>query len=599
MRRILLLIIAIAVAAYAGWYYWNFSQQISSAPIAALLPGDTIFLAHIPDFNRTRDEWRQSDVYQLYREPAVQDFLRKPLSNLPKQNTVTQTLQDIEQIDPKNTFFALTSIDNRAPSVLAGFRFRGSQQDVEQVIGKWRSMLSAQGAGTKQQKLQYQRHEIDLITAAPFTLATTYDGPWFFAATNIAELKALLDRVDHRANNSKETLEKDEAYRMAVSHRVSSYALFFYLQPKAFSERLAALRAAVRSSPTPGETTMLEKMRCVAGTTRLENGKIRDALFLGMPKIEHDTTLTRSSLTLGTKETFFYLAMLLNLGEKMETLGQVASLGGAVQKVFADLANNGIAPEDWKTAFGIELGALADWPSSAHWPSLLLTLPVRDMAKAGKIIETFVRADEGANWTQTEKDGVRYFSKQTVATFLAITPTIALSDRIFVAGFNPVSVEEAIKRSANSSSELADSQMYKAAERLLPAPTNFFSYVDTSLLYSRLDASLRPVLLMAAAFMPAIARSVDLAKIPSPEVVTKHLSPIVSSQRYDRDGYVAESLGPITLDQAVIGLAILSSFGAGGIRQQAGTTLGNWAPSSTQAPQPSSQQATGSPSPTP
>ena len=27
MRRILLLIIAAAVAAYAGWYYWNLSQK--------------------------------------------------------------------------------------------------------------------------------------------------------------------------------------------------------------------------------------------------------------------------------------------------------------------------------------------------------------------------------------------------------------------------------------------------------------------------------------------------------------------------------------------------------------------------------------------
>ena len=87
------------------------------------------------------------------------------------------------------------------------------------------------------------------------------------------------------------------------------------------------------------------------------------------------------------------------------------------------------------------------------------------------------------------------------------------------------------------------------------------------------------MLLMAAAFMPAIARSVDLGKLPSPEVITKHLSPIVSSQRYDRDGYVAESLGPITLDQAAIGLAILSSVGTAA-RQQAATGFGSWAPSS-------------------
>jgi len=588
MKRILLLIIALAVAAYAGWYYWNLSQQISSAPAAAILPRSTIFLAHVPDFKRTLNEWRQSDVYRLYREPAVRDFLRKPLENVGSEKAFG-TVQEIEQLDPKNAFVALTSIDEKAPSVVGGFRFSCNQENAERVIGKWRSTLLEQRTGATREKIQYQGHEIDLITATPFTLATTYDRPWFFAATNVTELKALLDRVDRRAKKSEDTLEHDEAYRAAILHRPSNYAAFFYLQPKAFSDRLAALRAAVRSSPTPGETTMLEKMRCIAGSTRLENGKIRDVLFLGMPKLEN-AVLNRSSLTLGTKETFFYLAMLLSLGDKMETLTQAATLGGAVQKIFQDLAAGGVAPDDWKAAFGLELAALADWPSNSQWPSLLLTLPVTDAAKAGKIIEAFVRADEGALWTQTEKDGVRYFSKQSPATLVTITPTIAVSDRILIAGFNPVSVEEAAKRSTSGSSELSNSERYTAAERLLPAPTNFFSYVDTALLYSRLDASLRPMLLMAAAFMPGIGRAVDLSKLPSPEVIIKHLSPIVSSQRYDHDGYVAESLGPITLDQAAIGLAILSTVGTAA-RQQAATSLGSSIPSSTSTPAPTSSSS--------
>ena len=69
-------------------------------------------------------------------------------------------------------------------------------------------------------------------------------------------------------------------------------------------------------------------MRCIAGSMRFENGKIRDVVFLGMPKLEQATTLTRSSQSLGTKETFLYLAMLLNLGEKMDTLNQVAAFAG-------------------------------------------------------------------------------------------------------------------------------------------------------------------------------------------------------------------------------------------------------------------------------
>lgn len=61
------------------------------------------------------------------------------------------------------------------------------------------------------------------------------------------------------------------------------------------------------------------------------------------------------------------------------------------------------------------------------------------------------------------------------------------------------------------------------------------------------------MLLMSAAFMPAMSDYVDVTKLPPAETVTKHLSPIVLSQRYERDGYVTESIGPVTLD---MGLAL-------------------------------------------
>ena len=582
MKRILFVLIALTVAACAGWYYWQFSQRVSSAPVAALLPRETIFLAQIPDFNRARDEWQRCDIYQLYREPAVQDFLRKPLSNAPKTDAVSQTLGEIERLAPRNVFVALTSIDNNNPRIVGGFRFSGSPEEAERIIGKWRSMLTGQNSSLKQEKVQYQGHEIAVTKTGSLTIATVVDSPWFFMATDASDVQSLLDRVDRRTSNPDNRLDKDERYRAAISRRPSNDVAFFYLQPKTFSQRLAALRAAVGSTPAPGEGTMLEKMHCITGSMRFENGKIHDVFYMGMPKLEQKMTLTRSSLSLGTKETFLYLAMLLNLGERMDTLNQAATFAGT--KTFQALSDSGITAADWKAAFGTELGSLAQWPSNAHWPSLLVTLPVTDATKAAKIVQALVRADEDGSWTPTEKDGVRYFSKQSAASFVAITPTIALSDRNLIGGLDPTSVEEAMKRAGGASSELAESPTYKGADRLLPAPTNFFAYIDTVQLYSRLDASLRPMLLMAAAFVPAVAGSIDPGKLPAPEVITKHLSPIVSSQRYDGDGYMAESIGPITLDQLGIGIAIFSSFGAAAARQ---TGLGTPAKVIPMAPAPS------------
>ena len=562
MRRILVLMIAGALAALAMWYGVRVSQTTSKAAVSAFLPRETIFFAQMPDFKRTRDQWHHADIYQLCHEAAVQDFLRKALARIPKKNATSETLQEIEQLDPKDAFFALTSIDNNNPIFVAGFRFRESQDEAERVVGKWRAKWLENNPNAKRDKIAYQQHQIETIAAAPFTLATAYDGHWFFVSSNLTELKELLDRVDRRNKDRQNELGADDSYRAAMAHMPSSYAVLFYLQPKRFSEKITSLRAALSQQIPADQRTLLEQMRSICGATRFEGGKIREITFVGMPNLEQAAALDRSSLSLGTKDTVFYLAMLLDVGQKIDAINGTAGIGGRLQRLFQAFSANGITANDWKSAFGLELGSLADWPANAHWPSLLLTLPVKDAAKAQKIVAAFTKTDQEVIWTQTEKDGVRYFSMQSRASFLAITPTIALSNRIMVAGIDPASVEAAMKHDRSANSDLSNSQLYKAAVRSVPAPTNFFTYVDVALLYGRLDTTLRPMLIMSAAFIPAIGDYVDVSKLPAPEIVTRHLSPIVSSQRYDRDGYVAESVGPITLNQATVGFGLAAAFWA-------------------------------------
>lgn len=562
MRRILILMIAGVLAALALWYGLSIYKQTPSPAVSALLPRETIFFAHIPDFNRTRDQWHHADIYQLCHEAAVQDFLRKTLARLPKKDATSETLGEINQLDPKDSFFALISIDNNNPVFVAGFRFRGTQDEAERIVGKWRAKWLQNNPSTKQEKIAYQQHQIETIAAVPFTLATAYDGHWFFLANDLTELKSLLDRADHRTKDRQSTLEIDQSYRAAMVHMPSSYAMLSYLQPKKVTEKINSLRASLSQRISADQRTLLEQMRSICDAIRFENGKIREVTFVGLPNLEQAAALDRSSLTLGTKDTFFYLAMLLDIGQKIDTINQTAGIGGRLQKLFQAFSANGVTADDWKRAFGMELGLLADWPANAHWPSLLLTLPVKDSGKAQKIVDALAKADQQTVWTQTEKDGVRYFSLQSSASFLAIMPEIALSDRILVAGIDPASVEAAMQHEGNSNSQLLKSPVYKTAARSAPAPTNMFTYVDTALLYERVDTTLRPMLLMSAAFIPAINDYVDVNKLPAPEVVTRHLSPIVASQRYDRDGYVAESVGPVSLNQATVGFGLAAVFWA-------------------------------------
>ena len=91
------------------------------------------------------------------------------------ENPDAQTLREIEQLAPKNAFVALTSIDNNNPTIVGGFRFNGSQEEAERIIGKWRSMLMGQNASLKREKVQYQSHEIEVAKATPFSVATAYN----------------------------------------------------------------------------------------------------------------------------------------------------------------------------------------------------------------------------------------------------------------------------------------------------------------------------------------------------------------------------------------------------------------------------------------
>lgn len=119
-------------------------------------------------------------------------------------------------------------------------------------------------------------------------------------------------------------------------------------------------------------------------------------------------------------------------------------------------------------------------------------------------------------------------------------------------------------------SQLASAPAFKAAEALVPKATQSFAFVDSALLYTRLDAALRPMLIMGAAFVPGIADAVDLGKLPAPELITKHLSPIVMSQVYQSDGYVTESVGPVSIYQAAFGIAAASGAAATFYQKQTG-----------------------------
>src|SRR6476659_2987536 len=143
MKRFLLTVIASAMIAWAIWFAMRALHKPSSTAVAAFLPRETVFFAHLSDFNAARAQWHETDLWKLLHEPAMQEFLQKPVSHIPRKNEAPQKLKQIEQLELKDAFLAVTSMANNEVKVVGGFRFKGNSQDVENAIGNSRAKLLA------------------------------------------------------------------------------------------------------------------------------------------------------------------------------------------------------------------------------------------------------------------------------------------------------------------------------------------------------------------------------------------------------------------------------------------------------------------------
>lgn len=562
MKRFQLLVLVAAITAGAIWLGFYRSRHTSSAAVTALLPKDTLALVHLPDFNRSRAELHQTDLYQLWAEPAVQDFLQRPRSKIPAPGGLGPTLQECESLEMKDAFVAVLNIEHSAWKIVGGFRFKGDPKNAEQIVANWKAKLL--GQAPEQETVEHQGHKIQAATSGIVRLSTVRNGQWFFFANDPEQLKPLLDRVDGRVKEPATALAADDVFAAASKRMPSTYTGLAFARIDRLVEKLMPF-AADEAGESADQLAAIRQVRSLCAATSFDGGKIRDTIFVGMPKLLDAGDLTRTSLAIATKDTFLYAAGVLNLTNPVPLPSSPGALGwlGGLQKITSALSANGITLEGWNSAFGPELSWVGSWPANSHWPTLFATIPVKDPAKANKILNIMTTAsDNAADWTHQEKDGVHYFSTNAGGQLFSFSPTIGLTDRMLIAGADAGSVEAAMKRSTTGNSDLAASKHFQNAERAVPAGKQTFIYIDPALIYTRADATFRPMLLMSAAFLPGIAETVDLSKLPAPEIIAKHLSPIVMSQSYDGDGYIAESVGPVTVYQTVIGVGGLGAAAA-------------------------------------
>lgn len=575
MKKLVAVIVIALVVAAGVWVIVRVQLAKRIAAVPQLLPPTTLVLAQVPDFRKARADWRESDINKIWREPAVQEFLRKPLAKLPKDRGGRQMLEDFLQLGPQHVFFALTSLENNEPKLIGGFHFDVTPEKARAFIGQREAELLSKTTTAKRETIVYEQHKIETVQVSHFVFASVYDNQWYFAANDVAALKALLDRADHRRDKGQGSLEENAAFAAAAKHLPRAYAGMIFLDPRPFLEKLMPLVAMTGQSLATDQLQRLRQVQSVAAAVGFDHGKMREIDFVAMPQVSAGKKLPRPLLGAAGTNAFLYSASQVHWSENLLASSAPAGVGlpALLQQFTAAIKARGISPGDLRQAFGEELEIVGDWPADSRWPTLVATLPVNDAGRATKIVEALTSVEiGGAPWTRNEQNGTTFYSAQPFGGFVPVHPAIAVSNKFIFAGSDLAAVEGARGRIAQPASELEKSATFRDAAAQVPAAESAFNYVDTRLLYERVDAAARPLLLMGATFYPALGKTSDLSKLPPPEAIAKHLSPIVMSQRYETDGYVTESVGPVTFREATIGVA--AAIGALFIYLREGLTPG-------------------------
>lgn len=535
-----------------------------STAAIAYLPADTLVLLAVPDLGKTCADWKTTDLYKIWSEPEVQAFLAKPLSKLPPHADLDDALAKADKLGLTNLFVALTSLDESTnePRVVAGFQFKGTSADVDQLLAKPKAELRKQYPAAKADLINYEGHAIETVTFDEHSsLASAYLGDWYLIANDPALLKATIDRAERRgAVASQPTLEKDADYAAVTARLPANRATLIFARTRPFLTKIIDLAAASGQPVDAKQRAEAEKVKAIGASTGIENGKMRDTIYIYAPGISRELAILQSgSQPLTTTDTLFYATSMLNIPTKFDLPGgdAGASAGGAnglamLQGLSALMNQHNVSLASFHAAFGNEGSLHIDWPAGQSQPTLIASLDVRDPVAAAKFVDNFTAAlSSQANWETSESGGLTLHTME-VPNVGSLSPTLTVTPKHLLFGLNTPEVEAAAVREKTPVPNFTSSANYKAASGEVGKPNVSFAYLDSKTFFERFYGTLKPFALTASFLLPQVNEYVDLGKLPEPDTIARHLSPTVLSQAYDPDGCLLESVGSFTFGQASV-----------------------------------------------
>lgn len=558
MKRFLLPLALVLILAGAGFYLTR-RGSFHTREVATWLPAGTILFEDVPDIHRTEERWPETALAQIINEPEVQAFLERPLGMAPHRARLEARLAQVQRVDPGNFFLAVTDWGaSIAPRAVAGLSYSGSRQDIDVLVGELRKEVQKTWPAAKSDIENYGSGDIETFSTPNFSAALAYRGKWLFISTDTALLKDTLDRFEGKTGP--DSLADLPAFKNTLQHLPSAPNNVFFLRPGLLADKAASFALMLNPAAEMNEMENLKKIEAVGVALKLEGEVMRDAAYITMPEPGDQAPLAKDALKLSTPDT------IVAAGERVGALAGaqlpdpksdptgILQLIESYVKVFND---QGLGAQQLAEAFGPESGFVVDWPAGAVIPTPLAMVDVRDAAKARKFLDTLAALPiaAGVSFTRTEDGGITLYSlPPTGIGIFPLQVTLGLTGKGVIGALNSDGVKQAAKRWDAGGAGLDGTAVFRKAAGLVVDPTVSFTYLDTKAVFERIYGLFRGLASMG--FIPHLSDYVEIGKLPAPETISRHLTPLVASTAARDGGLLVESAGPVTTVQAALVAAI-------------------------------------------
>ncbi len=535
---VILLVVLVLVTASAFWIM----RGAGPSDAAALLPAETVAFASLPDLPRTASRWPKTTLAQIGAEPEMKAFLEKPFQYLTKDRGGSEAAGILWMLKPGRIFAAVVSINSKDAALLVGFQFWGGKSGHDLAVARLRAELSHGSPAPEVVREDYHGVEIASSVHNGLTLYNASQGQWGFLSNNLPVLKDAIDRAGGRKNDA--SLAESPRYKEVLGKLAKDADLLLFCQPQSALETLLEVGSSLGAQPIPQQVEQFKKVEAIGATTKLDEANLRDTIFVLRRNPPDIGSLNHGAVKFTSPETAAYF----EFASDFRQIFAAASNGGAAGLLSVPAIQNSRLPQLIPEALGPDCAVSLSWPPQQMRPTGLIAVQVRDQAKAEEFLQELLAIFPQASLT--ESGGTRYFSLPSLQSAFA-NPTIALLEGFLVVGVDPEELSQALQ-SFKAGETLEKSPVFAPALPAYGAANEVFGFANSKLIFERGFPMLRQIIVFGAAVVPGASAIIDGSKLPETETIARHLQPIVYSQIRVPEGYLVESSGPITMNQAVL-----------------------------------------------